>query len=407
MEASSVLAEDGAPPPPPPPLPLPPPNENGNDAGAGGAAVESGNRDGLVEVFSHRVDDLTSKADELEQKVNEIVQFYARKMPSNNWKGSSVMKDKEKEKAFGINNHINMVNNSGRNSNAKKQVDGRRKEVVRSITMQELMRRFGTILKQITQHKWAWPFMKPVQVEALGLHDYYEVIKKPMDFSTIKNQMEAKDGCRYKNVREIYADVILVFTNAMTYNDEGSHVHVMAKTLLEIFEKKWLQLLPKVVQEEKIRKEEAAAQALANMQIAQEAVFAKMARETSNGLDELNLHLEELKESVIQRCRKMSADEKRKLCMGLRFLSPEYLDEALDIIAQHDPSFQATAEEVDFDMDAQSESTLWKLKFFVKSALELQAKNSASKVDDNSKRKKEICDAPAKTAKKRKKKLSS
>ncbi|XP_073115762.1 transcription factor GTE1 isoform X3 [Elaeis guineensis] len=315
MEASSVLAEDGAPPPPPPPLPLPPPNENGNDAGAGGAAVESGNRDGLVEVFSHRVDDLTSKADELEQKVNEIVQFYARKMPSNNWKGSSVMKDKEKEKAFGINNHINMVNNSGRNSNAKKQVDGRRKEVVRSITMQELMRRFGTILKQvlivckkyaffqITQHKWAWPFMKPVQVEALGLHDYYEVIKKPMDFSTIKNQMEAKDGCRYKNVREIYADVILVFTNAMTYNDEGSHVHVMAKTLLEIFEKKWLQLLPKVVQEEKIRKEEAAAQALANMQIAQEAVFAKMARETSNGLDELNLHLEELKESVIQRCR--------------------------------------------------------------------------------------------------------
>jgi hypothetical protein len=28
---------------------------------------------------------------------------------------------------------------------------------------------------QITQHKWAWPFMKPVDVEGLGLHDYYEV----------------------------------------------------------------------------------------------------------------------------------------------------------------------------------------------------------------------------------------
>lgn len=55
----------------------------------------------------------------------------------------------------------------------------------------------------------------------------------------------------------------------------------------------------------------------------------------------------------------------------------------------------------------QSESTLWKLKFFVKSALELQAKNSASKADDICKRKKEICDAPAKTAKKRNKKLSS
>lgn len=28
---------------------------------------------------------------------------------------------------------------------------------------------------QITQHKWAWPFMQPVDVKGLGLHDYYEV----------------------------------------------------------------------------------------------------------------------------------------------------------------------------------------------------------------------------------------
>jgi len=28
---------------------------------------------------------------------------------------------------------------------------------------------------QITQHKWAWPFMKPVDVKGLGLHDYHEV----------------------------------------------------------------------------------------------------------------------------------------------------------------------------------------------------------------------------------------
>ena len=29
---------------------------------------------------------------------------------------------------------------------------------------------------QITSHKWAWPFMKPVDVEGLELHDYHEVI---------------------------------------------------------------------------------------------------------------------------------------------------------------------------------------------------------------------------------------
>lgn len=70
-----------------------------------------------------------------------------------------------------------------------------------------------------------------------------------MDFSTIKNQMEAKDGTGYKNVREICADVRLVFKNAMKYNDERSDVHVMAKTLLAKFEEKWLQLLPKVTEE--------------------------------------------------------------------------------------------------------------------------------------------------------------
>lgn len=70
-----------------------------------------------------------------------------------------------------------------------------------------------------------------------------------MDFSTIKNKMDGKDGTGYKNVREIYADVRLVFKNAMKYNDERDDVHVMAKSLLEKFEEKWLQLLPKVMEE--------------------------------------------------------------------------------------------------------------------------------------------------------------
>ena len=64
--------------------------------------------------------------------------------------------------------------------------------------------------------------------------------------------MEAKDGTGYKNVREICADAKLVFNNAMKYNDERSDVHLMAKTLLEMFEEKWqLLLLPKVTEEVK------------------------------------------------------------------------------------------------------------------------------------------------------------
>ncbi|KAK7263738.1 hypothetical protein RJT34_31334 [Clitoria ternatea] len=95
--------------------------------------------------------------------------------------------------------------------------------------------------------------------------------------------MEAKDGTRYKHDREIYADVRLVFKNAMKYNDERSDVHVMVKTLLAKFEEKWLQLLPKTTEEETRRDKEEAEAHLA-LQRAQEAAHAKMTRDLRNEL---------------------------------------------------------------------------------------------------------------------------
>ncbi|AES71234.1 global transcription factor group protein [Medicago truncatula] len=59
-----------------------------------------------------------------------------------------------------------------------------------------------------------------------------------MEFITIKRKMEAKDGYVYKNIREIYVDVRLIFKNAMKYNNEINYVHVMAKTSLQKFENK-------------------------------------------------------------------------------------------------------------------------------------------------------------------------
>lgn len=348
-----------------------------------------------MEGFKQRVDDIISKVDKLEQKVHDIDNFYSsmNKMQTKMPKGNSATKDKDKEK------YIPSIK--------KQQQDASRREAAASKRMQDLMRQFGTILRQITQHKWAWPFMQPVDVEGLGLHDYYEVIDKPMDFFTIKNQMEAKDGTGYKHVREICADVRLVFKNAMKYNDEKSDVHVMAKTLLAKFEEKWLQLLPKITEEETRREEEEVEAQLA-MQAAQEAAQAKIARDLSNELYEVDAILEELREMVVKRCRKMSTEEKRKLGDALTRLSPEDLSKALEIVAQNNPGFQATAEEVDLDMDTQSESTLWRLKSFVKEALEVQGKNSGSiggneNQNNNKKRRKELCDATAKTKKTTKK----
>ncbi|XP_019070991.1 transcription factor GTE6-like isoform X3 [Solanum lycopersicum] len=269
----------------------------------------------------------------------------------------------------------------------------------------------------ITQHKWAEPFMEPVDVKGLGLHDYFEVIEKPMDFSTIKNKMEAKDGSGYKHVREICADVRLIFKNAMKYNEERDDVHVMAKTLLGKFEEKWLQLLPKVDEEEKRRKEEEA-EAQQDMQLAQEAAHAKMAKDLTIELDEVDMQLEELRDLVLQKCRKISTEDRKQLGNALTKLSPDDLNKALLIVAQNDPTFQPTATEVELDMNAQSESTLWKLKFFVQDVLHTQGKSPVSvktnnintsnllNNNNNNKRRREFYDALAKSSQKKSKKPS-
>ncbi|GLU08576.1 hypothetical protein SLE2022_254820 [Rubroshorea leprosula] len=352
-----------------------------------------------VEGFGRYLDEILGKANKLETRVNEIEQFYSSTddMQLNTPKRGSVIKDRVKER------HVSSI--------GKQQQDASHREAAASKRMQELMRHFENILCHITQHQWADPFMHPVDVEGLGLHDYNEIIEKPMDFSTIKNKM---DGNEYKNVREIYADVRLVFKNAMKYNDERNDVHVMAKSLLKKFEEKWLQLLPKVAEEEK-RREEEEAKAQIDLKLSQEVVHANMARELSQELFEVDMQLEKLRQTIVQQCRKMSTEEKKKLGTAIPRLSPEDLSEALEIVAENNPGFLPTAQEVDLDIDAQSEITLWRLKVFVQNKLRQSGKSSegvdGSNINDhttksNSKRKGDNANSVSKNAMKRSRKAT-
>uniref|UniRef100_A0ACD5ZJG5 Uncharacterized protein n=1 Tax=Avena sativa TaxID=4498 RepID=A0ACD5ZJG5_AVESA len=329
-----------------------------------------------VDAFRRQVDDLAFKTDVLEKRVNEVVRFYDVKKHGSGGR-----------KAGGSSRY---AMNGARDSHYK--------------GVPDLTRQLGGIIRQITSHEWAEPFLQPVDVVGLQLDDYHKIITNPMDFSTIQNKMEGRNGTKYNSVREIYSDVRLVFDNAMKYNDEHHDVHIMAKLLLEKFEEKWLQLLPKVENEER-KKEEPNDVPTTN--ISPEATIAKLAKDTDNELNEINKQLDELRKMVVQRCRKMTTDEKRKLGAGLCHLSPEDLSKALELVAQDNPDFQTTSEEVELDMDAQSETTLWRLKFFVREALERQANVAVAsvKADETAKRKRDdIYNALAKTASKRVKK---
>ncbi len=78
--------------------------------------------------------------------------------------------------------------------------------------------------------------MKPVDVEGLRLHDYFDIITNPIDLSTIKSKLYSGD---YKNKNEFAADMRLMFDNCYKYNGEASDVAFVGRRLQVIFEENY------------------------------------------------------------------------------------------------------------------------------------------------------------------------
>lgn len=47
---------------------------------------------------------------------------------------------------------------------------------------------------------------------------YYQIIKRPMDLSTIRKKLQRKDKLHYSTSEELVADVRLMFWNCATFN---------------------------------------------------------------------------------------------------------------------------------------------------------------------------------------------
>ncbi|WAR56945.1 hypothetical protein PtB15_7B798 [Puccinia triticina] len=80
--------------------------------------------------------------------------------------------------------------------------------------------RFATsVTKQLKKHRSAGPFLAPVDPVALNIPDYFNVVKQPMDLSTIETRLgKAGKPCHYRSAEEFVADIQLVFSNCYMYN---------------------------------------------------------------------------------------------------------------------------------------------------------------------------------------------
>ncbi|XP_040159481.1 homeotic protein female sterile-like isoform X4 [Anopheles arabiensis] len=102
--------------------------------------------------------------------------------------------------------------------------------------LSDALKSCNEILKELFSKKhsgYAWPFYKPVDAELLGLHDYHDIIKKPMDLGTVKRKMDNRE---YKSAPEFAADVRLIFTNCYKYNPPDHDVVAMGRKLQDVFE---------------------------------------------------------------------------------------------------------------------------------------------------------------------------
>ncbi|KAK4125957.1 Bromodomain-containing protein [Parathielavia appendiculata] len=83
------------------------------------------------------------------------------------------------------------------------------------------------------------PFKDPVDPERDGVPDYFEVVKKPMDLSTMKAKMDRRE---YADENEFLADMNQIFTNCYTYWRESDPMWAACEKLQKSFEDKFSQM---------------------------------------------------------------------------------------------------------------------------------------------------------------------
>lgn len=87
-------------------------------------------------------------------------------------------------------------------------------------------------------------FLEPVDHVGLGLDDYLDIVKNPMDMSTIRNKL---NNNKYNTIQDVISDLNLIWFNCKLYNQQGSDIYNMAISM----EKLCKRLLDKHFKEKK------------------------------------------------------------------------------------------------------------------------------------------------------------
>ncbi|RVW42965.1 Transcription factor GTE4 [Vitis vinifera] len=223
--------------------------------------------------------------------------------------------------------------------------------------------------------------------QGLGLHDYYSIIKHPMDFGTVKSRLSKN---WYKSPREFAEDVRLTLQNAMTYNPKGQDVHCMAEELLKIFEEKWA-----AIEADLYWRFGMGHDAGTPTPTSRKAPYlhhhhspemrtvdrsGSMAMPIDSNLKpgnfaHMRMPVPKKPKAKDPHKRDMTYEEKQKLSSNLQSLPSEKLDHIVQIIKKRNSAVSQQDDEIEVDIDSVDAETLWELDRYVTNYKKSLSKN--------------------------------
>ncbi|KAK7260637.1 hypothetical protein RIF29_26857 [Crotalaria pallida] len=231
-----------------------------------------------------------------------------------------------------------------------------------------LMKDCELLLKRLMSHQYAWVFNTPVDVVKLNLPDYFKVIKHPMDLGTIKSKLAAG---AYPGPSEFANDVRLTFSNAKTYNQPGSDVHIMADTLGKYFEVRW-KAIEKKMPKNNARPLPPKPDSCGDV---------KSGRPMSSSKKRKIASLPPQPEVMPPAKKVMSDEEKLNLGREIESLLGEMPVNIIDFLKDHSSNGRECGEdEIEIDIDDLSDDTLFTLRKLLDDYLQDKRKSNA-KID--------------------------
>ncbi|KAH8581641.1 bromodomain domain [Cryptosporidium sp. chipmunk genotype I] len=91
--------------------------------------------------------------------------------------------------------------------------------------IEDYSREYNEVLSQLRELQDSEAFLEPVNWKKLGLDDYPNIVKNPMDLKTIGKKVKTSF---YTKAEQFWADIDLIWHNCQLYNHESSDVYLQS-----------------------------------------------------------------------------------------------------------------------------------------------------------------------------------